>query len=411
MAPLQEPKFTKTDCAKIISAKLQTENFTLVNFKEETFDKIRGFLGDHTTLTITIKSNGNEENHRFFVKSLPQVYSQRNFVLEVNAFFKEKGFFTKYCEFLKQFSIYQLLDDIIPTCRLIKDDSFVFEDLSTKGYVTFPSRESLTLDCVKVAVASLAKLHASGLILEEKTLSTLNQKLEKELAEAFYSNSESVKASMEAFKTGAYAVIDLSHKPTMKISNEWFKQKLSEVLDLQKLYAAPSRKFRNTICHGDVWTGNFMFKLDQKPKTCVLVDFQACRYGPPAQDVITFLYLTTNRDFRGKHQEEVLGFYYKQLDSILDQFGFKNLITKEEFDESCRFYKRYAMVQAVLLFQIVIMSEEVASELFANQDKVLSVLFKEKYDFMMEVCQKDPIFKKMNFEAIAELREFFEDQI
>ncbi|XP_015835441.2 uncharacterized protein LOC107397922 [Tribolium castaneum] len=216
---------------------------------------------------------------------------------------------------------------------------------------------------------------------------------------------------MEAYKTGANAIIDLSHEPTMKISSGWLKQKVSEVLDLQKLYVTPSRRFRNTICHGDVWTGNFMFKMEQKSKNCVLVDFQACRYGPPAQDVMAFLHLTTNRDFRDKHREEVLGFFYKELDASLDKFGLKNLIKREEFDESCRFYKRYAMVQAIILFQIVVMSEEVARELFANQDKVLSVFFKEKYDFITEVCQKDPIFRKMNFEAIAELREFFEGQM
>ncbi|XP_064213175.1 uncharacterized protein LOC135266410 [Tribolium castaneum] len=408
---LQEPKFTKSDCQKIISAKLGNENFALVDFKEKPFGKIRGFLGDHSTLTITTKSNGTGEEHKFFVKSLPRVASQRNFVLEVNGFFKEQGFFTKFCDLVKEHSISSLLDNTIPTCYLIKDDKFVFEDLSTKNYTTLPSRECLSLDCVKSALTSLAKLHATGLILEEKTSCKLNEKLAKELAEAFYSDVESVRTSMEAYKTGANAIIDLSHEPTMKISSGWLKQKVSEVLDLQKLYVTPSRRFRNTICHGDVWTGNFMFKMEQKSKNCVLVDFQACRYGPPAQDVMAFLHLTTNRDFRDKHREEVLGFYYKELDASLDKFGLKNLITREEFDESCRFYKRYAMVQAVLLFQIVVMSEEVARELFANQDKVLSVFFKEKYDFITEVCQKDQIFRKMNFEAIAELREFFEGQM
>lgn len=411
MASTNEPKISKSDCHQIIARKLQTENFTLVGFEEKKFQKVQGFLGDHFSLSITIKHKGNEETHSFFVKSLPSVQSQKKFVVEINGFYKEIGFFTTYQDLLKNRSI-NILQDSVPSCYFTKDTNLVFEDLSVKGYTICSSREPLSLNYVKLTLQNLAKLHASGLILEEKASFKLNEKLEKELAETFFSDGEMVRKSIDAYKTGAYAFIDLSHDNNMKISQEWFKQKVDEVLDLQKLYACPSRKFRNTICHGDVWTQNFMYKIEQgQPKNCVLVDFQATRYGPPAQDVLAFLHLTTNREFRDKHREELLCFYHQELNSILERFDLKDLITKEEFDASCRFYKRYALVKAIVLLQIVTMSQEAASELFSNQEKALSVFFEDKYDFMIEISKKDPIFRNIYFEALAELREFFEEQM
>ena len=87
----------------------------------------------------------------------------------------------------------------------------------------------------------------------------------------------------------------------MTIPKHVFMEKILDALDEQKLFAKPSTKFRNTICHGDPWTKNLMFKFDDRDVKCVMVDFQSYRYCPPGQDVMAFLHLTTDKKLRDDH--------------------------------------------------------------------------------------------------------------
>ena len=66
---------------------------------------------------------------------------------------------------------------------------------------------------------------------------------------------------------------------------------------------------------------------DSRPVNCVLVDFQSYRYGPPGQDVVGFLHLSTNREFRTKHFEEMLRFYYQEFDCLLTRIGLGRVIS------------------------------------------------------------------------------------
>ncbi|KAK9722539.1 Ecdysteroid kinase-like family [Popillia japonica] len=62
----------------------------------------------------------------------------------------------------------------------------------------------------------------------------------------------------------------------------------------------PSEIYRNTICHGDLWVANFMYKYENStPISCRIIDFQTFRYAPPAQDFMTYMYLVADKTVRG----------------------------------------------------------------------------------------------------------------
>ncbi|XP_063922801.1 uncharacterized protein LOC135137146 [Zophobas morio] len=296
---METPTFSHSDCQKIVSKKLN-DDFVIVEVRNSTFDHKNGYLGDHSLLTVTIKRNQCNESHNFFVKTLPTVPSQRQFLLEINGFFKEHRFFTRYLNLLEKHSI-KVLEGAIPRCFLVNDETFVFDDLVSKGYKTLPSRVSLDLESVKAALTTFAKLHASCIILEEKKQFWLVDEFEDEVAETFYSDKESVKKAYASSKHGLRALVDLTHTQTMTIPKSMFMEKILDGLDQQKLFAQPSTKFRNTICHGDPWTKNLMFKFDDRDVKCVMVDFQSYRYCPPGQDVMAFLHLTTDKKLRDDH--------------------------------------------------------------------------------------------------------------
>ena len=398
-------------CEQIISRKLITGDFLVIDFHQAPFGQVNGFLGDHSSLKITIERNSGHEKHTFFIKSIPTVKSQRDFILEINGFFKEKFFFTQFLDLLREHSI-TVLDDTIPTCYYTDGKIFAFEDLSQTGYTTLSCRTSMDLECVKIALKAIAKLHASAIILEEKKSFRLIDAFSEELAETFYSDKETVKKAATSYRHGFNAFIDLTYNPRMKISKTLLRQKILEGYDLQKQFVKPSTTFRNTFLHGDLWTKNMMFKFeDGRPVNCVLVDFQSHRYGPPAQDVVAFLHLTTDQKFRQKHMEEMLHFYYQELDHVLTGFGLGGIISQDEFSTSCDFFRQFALTQKCIHLQVVALSQEIATELLADEKYAFFVLFENKYDFVFTACEKDELYKKVNFEAITELSQFYEDQL
>ena len=166
MKKFEGPLVPLSDCYKAISSRLKTPNFEVLTYEQLPFSEINGYLGEHCTLKATIKRTPVPETLSFFIKSPPRVPSQLNFLHEINGIFKETNFFKKYLPLLKTHGI-TLLDDALPVCYHVTDGTFFFQDLSPLGFRTLPSRAPLSLNHVKAALATFAKLHASALILEE----------------------------------------------------------------------------------------------------------------------------------------------------------------------------------------------------------------------------------------------------
>lgn len=409
MAEYEGPKFSQSEINQIISEKLKKPDFKVLNYQQIAFEEIHGYLGDHSTLEVTIQHKNLTETHSFFVKTAPKTPSQRKFLEEINGYVKEKVFFKKYYPMLKHHGI-DVLDGAIPECYLVTKDTFIFDNLKTLGYVTLPSRTPLPIDCIKAALVAFAKLHASGLILEETKSFRLTDEFGEELLkDSFYSGKGTSEAGLVASKDGMRALIDSTYT---KISKETFKAQAVHGIELQKVFASPSSRFRNTICHADPWTKNFLFKFeDGKAINCVAVDWQTYRYGPPAQDVLSFIYLVADEKVREGFFDELLVFYYGKLKTCIDRFGFQNVITEKEFFESCRYFKQFALTQSLTHFQVVILADEDAKELFNDPEKARRVIFGDmRYDFVRKIVEKDPVYKKRVSAHIEELGKFYEGQ-
>lgn len=65
----------------------------------------------------------------------------------------------------------------------------------------------------------------------------------------------------------------------------------------------------SVICHGDLWTPNFLFKhnanaaMDIKSK---IIDFQLARLASPATDISFFIYACTEQVIREQHFNELI---------------------------------------------------------------------------------------------------------
>lgn len=407
---------SEEDCFAILNSRLGRTEYTLQHYSVKSFSERAGFLGDHFTLKINVSFTDGEQQLSFFVKTVPTTPSQREFSMANGAVFKENRMFTNFLPLLSQYGINvsAAVTAITYFCRL--NDVIVQEDLKKQGFVNLDRNVSLGFEEVKMLLKTLAKFHSAFMILEEKVSKErgypfkLNEEYPKEFKEVFYTKELPIIAeAMEACKTGARASVDTFYREKEAIDKESVYKLLETAIDKQEENVKPSNLFKNTITHGDLWVNNVLFKYKgNSVEDCKIIDFQSYRYHPPAHDVLCMIYLTTDRDFRKKYFTEALDVYFEELTKAFSEYGLQNVISKREFEESCKFYKESVLTQTLTHFQVILIPDDISKSLFANPDELKKVFFKDKYTFLKNTFAKYPNFKKRNEECFLDLLEHFE---
>lgn len=405
------------DCYEILNKKFGSTNYTLLNYCVQGFSERFGLLGDHFNLKINVLTACGEKQLSFFIKTIPTAPSQREFGMANGALFKEHRMYTKLIPLLKEHKI-DIFEGITPKTYFSRlNDVMVQEDLKQQGFLNLDRKVSLGFAEIKTLLITLAKFHASFIVLEERisrergyTYRLINE-FPKEFKEVFFCKEQPIVADgLNACKTGAHASVDTFYsKDRMKINKDTMYQLLDSAIDKQEENGKPSKSFRNTISHGDLWVNNVLFKYNSNSANeCKVIDFQSYRYHPPAHDVLCVLYLTTDREFRRKYFDEALRIYFEELTNAFSVCGFQNIITKKEFEESCKFYKESVLTQTMTHFQCVLIPDDINKYLFDNPDELRHVFFKDKYDFLMKMFVQDSYFRRRNEEIFLDLVEHFE---
>ena len=266
-------------CLEIIRKKLgldSVEDFSF-NYEFEPQKKFSGFLGQYYNLKVTLvhrKSSEVIEKLNFFVKMLPKMGVQYDFVKEGGCFETERGLYEKI--FPKMLTAME--KNAIPECFLgIKDYALVLEDMSNEGYKMLDKFQFLDLDHLLIIIENLTQLHAGSLIFEEKNRMTVMQfcytnKILINSGDAVF------QTTLDSFSKNLMAMVDLIGDIDLQKKEE-FKVKIAGTSSRHYKKTAPSTKHRNVLCHADLWTNNIMFKNNKNGKVnqCCFIDFQMAR--------------------------------------------------------------------------------------------------------------------------------------
>lgn len=157
----------------IVSKDVGSYNFEIKKYEVKGIgENPMGFLGEHRKLEVDVILKNKEELKKkliFFVKKTPNgVASHREYLEKLGCFFKEIGLYKNiFSEFNKV-----LPESVIkwrPNYYYSMDDElFVIEDLSVSGYIMYPERTLMDKEHVIASLKSLAAMHASSIILEER---------------------------------------------------------------------------------------------------------------------------------------------------------------------------------------------------------------------------------------------------
>lgn len=185
-------------------------------------------------------------------------------------------------------------------------------------------------------------------------------------------------------------------------------QKLRDAFHDVKKIAKPSQKYRNVICHGDLWTNNMMFDDTLPIPKCVLVDYQCLRYAPLVLDILHFLYVNTTRAYREKHERELIEFYHGVLVKSVELSDATKSANVPCLEETLKAYsdsRLFGICLATLYFPFILVDSKVMNEKI-EYEGFNNVLFGNRSEFTLDYMDKDGFFKLRVEEAVMELVDF-----
>ncbi|XP_039964227.1 uncharacterized protein LOC120777147 [Bactrocera tryoni] len=134
--------------------------------------------------------------------------------------------------------------------------------------------------------------------------------------------------------------------------------------ELRPLLTIDPNEF-NVLNHGDFWINNVMFQYDDagKLKETYFVDFQMTRYGPPINDLYSFLLLSPSLDMKLKHFDYFIKYYHDNLIEYLKLLKYsKKLPTLKEIHLAMLKYGSFGVNTVITLLPLVLLeANETAS--------------------------------------------------
>lgn len=177
-----------------------------------------------------------------------------------------------------------------------------------------------------------------------------------------------------------------------------------------------SKKFRNVLCHRDLWQSNLVFKFERnvdddkidcsKPIECVLIDYQICRYLPPIVDVIGLISVSTRLAHRKKFYPRYLRYYYDAFTRELGKFNIdpSNVLRWEEFLRSAKELEMLPLVINCCCRPLTTLSSEILLSLRSeNPERYMRTMTVNRHEFILEYMEKDAEYKEIVMESYGEL--------
>ncbi|XP_013170088.1 PREDICTED: uncharacterized protein LOC106119592 [Papilio xuthus] len=410
---------------------------------------LAGFLGDHSRVTLHVKSDGLVKKIRLFVKTMPASNAPKAQFIDTNCYFKREAVALRLAEEMRG------AEGPTPwTVRayLCNERMVVMPDMAAQGYRTLHYCETLSLPHALLAAAALARFHAAfanytaARTARDQSPYNFLQEYGNIMTEPTFCDSRPVLKAI-AFKAPEDVCAELDSCPrragatslnckhslfhsihsrnsrtqahtcrTNTFSNK-FKQyppNLEQRLAQRYLEAcntlAEHEGTLNVMLHKDMWVNNIMYKYEgDMPTNALLIDFQCLRYGPPAFDLMVFLYLTTEREFRERHEGEIIRHYFTVFSENLDEktkLGLKVLkYDMEELVRWCEKSRMFGMFMALGIFPYVLMEPLAAQQTFDEAATFLRYCNEDRSGPVLAHCRRDPDYLRRQLHLTEEFVE------
>ncbi|XP_050670156.1 uncharacterized protein LOC126968954 [Leptidea sinapis] len=364
---------------------------------------LSGFLGDHFKLDLHLRKDNTIRIIHLFAKFLPLInIPKAKLVMESNFFQREALMY----DLFDKLGVYNDQNPWCPKALRFNETLVVMPDLSYEGYRNVAKLECLDLQHVRAVVTSMAKFHAAFACYEA------NRNCDLQHPHSFYDEHRE-ELMDKSFMDSPWlrAAAKLTYNFLKEFSTKQLDRSVEKIMI--ELFIDTCNDLRqredslNVLIHRDLWTNNIMFRYDgTHPTDAVMLDFQCVRYGPPAFDIMIFLYLTTSRKFRLAHEMEVLNHYYTVFTHCLDD------VTKGKLKDYnygrwdlfnwCEKARRFAMMETLAIHPFVLMEEHVAEETFDNPDTFVKYNDEDRSGPVLKHARENETYRSRQLEHAEE---------
>ncbi|XP_062552923.1 uncharacterized protein LOC134218073 [Armigeres subalbatus] len=410
---------SKDECELIVRNALKSSDALVIEYNISKIPGHIGFLGEYLRLKVLVERNGVQSRERYFLKSLPIADKNQRSMMESLGFFrKEVGV---YSQILNAFGHNATPSKWRPNCYLTRNDLIVLEDLTwQQGFSMLDTRMALRQSHLHLVLDALSQMHGLSLNYEYNCVS--GQRLDELHADVLFETSvirdnSWFMAGLSGIKAIALNGTKYCRDPAKKqIMEQLMDSKLNQVFEVIK----PTYDFQSVLIHRDIWLNNLMFQLEtnsttdednlNSPKSCILLDFQICRYLPPIIDFLLTLYLTTRRSHRDDFFQEYLNFYYERLSNKMRGFNLDpdTILSRSQLDRSIGHYKIIGHVFAGVYLALTNLPANVLDQLHRDDPDLYHQYCNGNRDeFLLKYLRDDEFYRETMTECVEETVEFF----
>ncbi|EFA06294.1 hypothetical protein TcasGA2_TC009161 [Tribolium castaneum] len=348
---------------------LKNENF--LDFTTQihgTAEKADGYLGKVIFLTVTGKTKTGAKTLDLVIKTSSQSAQLRKQITIKLFFQREIHVYERVVPTFAQFAKDSGADlpDFVPKCLATKEEEqvemIVLENLKPKGYVLWDRKVPMDCDHVELVLGSFAKWHAFSLALRHKHRKMFAKLMENNvnvfpyhilrngMDETIYNYLQEIKKSNFGPNCAEIKDFELTRDKIRHIFGNFFEQEPDF----------------HVILHGDCWTNNFLFKLEEntnKPSHCCIIDWQCAALASPVMDLSFFVYTCVDTGIH-KDVTKLLRIYYDILGQTLRQFRCDpgEIFTFEKLEQHWRQFSVYGLLLATFILKFSLCDAEEAPD-------------------------------------------------
>lgn len=357
---------------------------------------------------------------KYFLKILPRSdLKTRKMIEELGMFKKEAQIYAVLLPKMKnQLNDFDVDSKWRPHCYLSRDDCIVMEELDT-SYKHLPDRMEFDSIHVIELLKTVAKMHASCIEFEKVQLE--GTPLDKDYAHLL--KETPLDENNCWFKAGLELIYFIASKYLDSFSKKFNippKDDFMKLLNKIYVFRDDNPEFENVLCHRDLWTKNILFRFPadsedyQTPEHCLVLDFQICRYHPPAVDVLLAIYFNTRRDLRRQELDNWTNFYLdyvkeylKKLDFPQSQLEKLRFLGKAEFEKSCEHFQLMPLVMNCIFVPLTHLEPGTLPTMQREEPgKYFELCNVSRNDFVAENMERDQYYREYVLEVVEELVEY-----
>ncbi|KPJ07529.1 Nose resistant to fluoxetine protein 6 [Papilio machaon] len=263
------------------------------------------------------------------------------------------------------------------------NEAIVIDDLGVQGYKSFNRFASMNWEYASKSVETLAKFHALSLVFAHEQ----PEEFEKIAAGMQYG----IGVNADEASKELYVKIVESSLATLP---EDYRDRVRKVVyseEVMKFHNKPVKKV--VLAHGDFRPSNLLFKRKEGVLHARAVDYQMMHAGCALADLIYFITVGSDKQFRDKYFHRLIEYYREQLELALSRFSLdiEDVYPKKIFDEELAVILQLAVVISVMILPSVMADAEDAPKAGSNFDFFESTvkpgqLFTERFKELIQDC-------------------------